>query len=115
MIELKNINHSYGINAVLQDFNLQLQANKIICLLGSSGSGKTTILRLIAGLETPQKGELIVDGNILSKSGNILIETHLRNIGFIFQDLALWPHFSVYKNVAFGLEEKYQGESFRNA
>jgi len=106
MIELKNISHSYGKNAVLHDFNLKLQANKLICLLGSSGSGKTTILRLIAGLETPQKGEITIDDNCLSKSGELLVEAHRRNIGFIFQDLALWPHFSVYKNIAFGLQQR---------
>ena len=106
MIELKNINHSYGKNAVLKGFNLQLQANKIICLLGSSGSGKTTILRLIAGLETPEKGEIFIDNKSLSKNGNLLVEAHKRNIGFIFQDLALWPHFTVYKNIAFGLQER---------
>jgi ABC-type Fe3+/spermidine/putrescine transport system ATPase subunit len=106
MIELKNISYSYGNNAVLEGFDLELQANKLICLLGSSGCGKTTILRLIAGLETPQKGEVSIGNKCLSLNGKLLVEAHHRNIGFIFQDLALWPHFSVYKNIAFGLGER---------
>jgi len=56
MIKLKNISHSYGKNQILNDLSLTFDANKLTCLLGSSGSGKTTILRLIAGLEVPQKG-----------------------------------------------------------
>jgi len=106
MIELKNIYHSYGSEAVLTDLSLQLEAQKIHCLLGSSGSGKTTILRLIAGLEVPQKGMVSNGGITLTGDAEILIPADRRKIGFVFQDLALWPHLSVYKNIAFGLEEQ---------
>ncbi len=106
MIELKNITHFYGLKPVLQDLNLNIEANQLTCLLGSSGCGKTTILRLIAGLEIPQKGEIVIEDKIVTKNEQILIPPYQRNVGFIFQDLALWPHFTVYKNVAFGLNER---------
>ena len=105
MINLNNISHSYGSKPVLENLSLSLEANKLTCLLGSSGSGKTTILRLIAGLEKPQSGNIIIENNTVTKNNKIIIPAHKRNIGFIFQDLALWPHFTVYKNIAFGLEE----------
>ncbi len=106
MIKLKNITHSYGTKKILKDLNLNIEANKLTCLLGSSGSGKTTILRLIAGLEIPRNGKIIVNNNIYTKNSRIIISPEKRNIGFVFQDLALWSHFSVYKNIAFGLREK---------
>jgi len=106
MIDLKNISFSYRDKKVLHEFSLSLNPGEISCLLGSSGCGKTTILRLIAGLEVPEKGEIILNGNILSEEGNIIVPAHKRNVGFIFQDLALWPHFTVFKNIAFGLQER---------
>lgn len=106
MIELNNISYSYGSSTVLHDLNLHLEANGLTCLLGGSGCGKTTILRLIAGLETPQTGRISIEDKTVAENGQILIPPHRRNIGFIFQDLALWPHFTVYKNIAFGLTER---------
>jgi len=105
IIELKNISHSYQTKEILSNFYLSVEANKTTCLLGSSGCGKTTILRLIAGLEKPQKGSIIIDNQEVTK-GSCLIKTpDKREIGFVFQDLALWPHFTVFKNIAFGLSE----------
>ena len=106
MIKLNYITHSYGEKHSLQDLDLKIEANKLTCLLGSSGCGKTTILRLIAGLEIPQMGQVIIDDKTVSENSKIFIPPHKRDIGFIFQDLALWPHFTVYRNIAFGLSER---------
>ena len=106
MIKLNNITHSYGSTPVLQDLTLNGETNQLTCLLGGSGCGKTTILRLVAGLEIPQNGQITIDNKIVTENKQILIASHQRNIGFIFQDLALWPHFTVYKNIAFGLHER---------
>jgi len=106
MIELNNITHNYKDKAVFSDFSLKVETGKLTCLLGDSGSGKTTILRLIAGLETPLNGSVIIDSKTVTSDNNIKIEASKRNIGYIFQDLALWPHFTVYKNIAFGLQEQ---------
>jgi len=106
MIKLNSITHLYGEKLVLNDFDLSIETNQLVCLLGSSGSGKTTILRLIAGLEIPNSGEISIEERIVSGNRQINIPPHQRDIGFIFQDLALWPHFTVYKNIAFGLNER---------
>ncbi len=106
MIELKNITHYYGEHSVLDDLSLNIEDKKLTCLLGGSGSGKTTILRLIAGLEIPENGQIVIDDQNVTKNNQILVPPYKRNIGFIFQDLALWPHFTVYKNIAFGLDER---------
>jgi len=106
LIKLKNISHSYGNNNVLQNLDLNIEKNKLTCLLGSSGSGKTTILRLIAGLEIPQNGKVIVNNQIFTDNSKIIVSPEKRNLGFVFQDLALWSHFTVYKNIAFALSEK---------
>jgi len=106
IIKLQNITHAYGNKTVLQDFDLNFEKNSLTCLLGSSGCGKTTILRLIAGFETPKTGMIFIGDEKVSESGKILLPPHQRNLGYIFQDLALWPHFTVYKNIAFGLQER---------
>ena len=106
MIELKNITHSYGNKSVLHNLSLNIKTKQLTCLLGGSGSGKTTVLRLIAGLETPQIGNITIENKRVTQNSTINIPPHQRNIGFIFQDLAVWPHFTVYKNIAFGLSER---------
>ncbi len=106
MIKLSNITHLYGDKAVLQDLSLNIEANQLTCLLGSSGSGKTTILRLIAGLETPKSGIISIENRTVTQNKQILIPPHHRHIGFVFQDLALWPHLTVYENIAFGLKNR---------
>ena len=106
MIELQNITHNYGTKAVLRDMDLHIRAHQITCLLGSSGCGKTTILRTIAGLELPKQGSLIIGGKTVSQNHRMIIPPQDRDMGFIFQDLALWPHFTVFENIAFGLKER---------
>jgi len=104
MIELNDISFSYGAGEVLDEFFLSVNRGEITCLLGSSGCGKTTILRLIAGLEVPDKGTVVMNEKVFSENGKNVVPAYKRNVGFIFQDLALWPHFTVYKNIAFGLQ-----------
>lgn len=106
MIELKKISHQYGKSHVLNDLTLEIEGQKLTCLLGSSGSGKTTILRLIAGLEIPKNGNIYIENKLVTENNKIIEPPNKRNLGFIFQDLALWPHFTVFKNIAFGLEER---------
>ena len=106
IIELKNITHAYGKKRVLENISLNIEPGKLTCLLGGSGSGKTTILRLIAGLEIPEKGKIYIENKLVTDDSKILIPSNKRNLGFIFQDLALWPHFTVFENIAFGLKER---------
>ena len=101
IIQIKNINVSYGTNHVLKDVNLTIHNKDFYTFLGSSGCGKTTLLRLIAGFEKSQSGELYIAGQEVSNSN-----PWERDVGMVFQNYALWPHMTVYKNVSFGLEEK---------
>ena len=101
IIEIKNINVSYGSNHVLKDINLNIKNKDFYTFLGPSGCGKTTLLRLIAGFEKSQSGELFIGGQEVSS-----LNSWERNVGMVFQNYALWPHMTVYKNVSFGLEEK---------
>ncbi len=110
MIELKKIYYSYQNKNVLNNLDLIIESNKLTCLLGDSGSGKTTILRLIAGLEIPGKGEILINNIKVAENKQNIVPPYKRNIGFIFQDLALWPHFTVYENIAFGLTERKEND-----
>ncbi len=106
MIELKNISHNYGGKEVLNNLSINFEKEKLTSILGSSGSGKTTILRLIAGLEIPHKGEILIHNKTVSANGKLITAPDKRNVGFVFQDLALWPHFTVYQNVTFAPKER---------
>ena len=103
---LKNVSKRFGETQVLQNVSLEFAEGKFTCLLGASGSGKTTILRLLAGLEKPDAGEIYLHDKLVSKHGEIVVPASQRETGFIFQDLALWPHMTVYENIAFGLKIK---------
>ncbi len=99
-VTLKNLVKSYdGKKNVIDNINLEIKDKEFIVLVGSSGCGKSTILRLISGLEEITSGEIIIDNKIVNN-------THPkdRDIAFVFQSYALYPHMSVYENIAFGLK-----------
>ncbi|WP_019143263.1 ABC transporter ATP-binding protein [Noviherbaspirillum massiliense] len=102
-VECRNIGLSYdgGKTEVLKDINLRIEPGEFFALLGPSGSGKSTLLRLIAGFNQHQRGQLLVDGKDITG-----VPPHARNIGMVFQSYALWPHMTVWDNVAFGLVER---------
>lgn len=106
-IELKNINKYYGKNHVLKDINLIAEEGDFLTLLGPSGCGKTTTLRVIAGLEKPQTGEIFLDGKQIVNAGEqFYVDPGKRGMDLVFQSYALWPHMTVFDNVAFGLVVK---------
>lgn len=102
MIELRGVTKRFGDTVAVEGVSMTLARGASVAALGPSGSGKTTLLRLIAGLETPDEGEALLDGEVASRPGWVLAP-HLRGMGFVFQQPALWPHMSVARNVAFGL------------
>lgn len=99
LIELKNIYKKFDDTEVLTDINLTLAQNEFLTLLGPSGCGKSTILRLIAGFEEPTSGSIIFEGQDMSK-----IPPYKRKVNTVFQKYALFPHYNVYDNIAFGLK-----------
>lgn len=99
LLELQNITAGYDKNVILKDLNFQVEKGELVSLLGSSGCGKTTTLRLIAGFSTPMDGKFIFDGKDYTQ-----IPLNKRNFGFVFQSYALFPHMTVFDNVAFGLK-----------
>lgn len=87
--------------------NKEIQNGDFLTLFGKSGSGKTTLLRIIAGLETPQSGKIIVDGEVwFDSSKNINLSPQKRNVGFVFQDYALFPNMTIQENLEFALDNK---------
>ncbi len=100
-IELKNISKSFAGNPVLKNINLTIQASEFLVLVGPSGCGKSTLLRTLAGLETPDSGDIRIDGKRINDT-----EPQNRNLAMVFQSYALYPHLSVYENLAFALKLK---------
>ena len=102
ILELKKISQAYDRQLVVKDLSLTLEAGEIGCLLGASGCGKTTVLRTIAGFEPLLQGEIRIAGEVVS-CPNELLPPAKRRIGMVFQDYALFPHLTIFDNVAFGL------------
>lgn len=99
MLDLDDIHKTYEEAILLNGISFSIKESEIICLLGASGSGKSTLLRIVAGLEMPDSGQVSWAGKDL-----VLVPTHLRNFGLMFQDYALFPFLNVAENVAFGLK-----------
>lgn len=97
-IELRNVDKYFGSFHVINNINLFVENNEFVVFLGQSGCGKTTTLRAIAGLETIDRGEILIDGEPVQD-----IKAKLRNVAFVFQSFALYPHMTVYENMAFPL------------
>lgn len=108
MIQVKQLYKSFstghgGVQAV-RGVDFEVEKGEILTLLGPSGCGKTTMLRCIAGLERPEDGEIIVGGQVVfAERGRIMVPPHKRGVGMVFQSYAIWPHLTVFDNVAFPL------------
>ena len=98
-MRLETVSKSFNQQKVLDKLSLTIEKGERMCLLGPSGCGKTTALRLIAGLEVPDKGKIIINNSLVSNDKNILKETPERGIGLVFQDLSLFPHLNIFQNV----------------
>jgi iron(III) transport system ATP-binding protein len=114
-IELSHVSFAYGDRPIVSEFDLSLAFGERVALLGPSGSGKSTLLRLMLGFEAPQHGAVLVRGALASRDGRILIPPEERQLSVVFQDLALWPHLSVHRNLAFALASKRLPRSERSA
>ncbi|WP_342442973.1 ABC transporter ATP-binding protein [Lysinibacillus sp. FSL K6-0075] len=103
-ISLTNIEKKYGQSQALWPIDVELD-QQFITILGQSGCGKTTLLKLIAGLEQPTKGEIRFDDTVIfSSQSHKNVKPNKRNIAMVFQDFALWPHMTIFQNIAFGLK-----------
>ena len=105
LLTVSDLKISFEDNHVLDGFNLNLESGDIFALLGDSGSGKSSALRFIAGLERAKLGSVALDGNNLSDGGAHSVKPELREIGMVFQDYALFPHMTVFENISFGINQ----------
>ena len=114
-IVLEHVTKRFDKFVAVDDLNMVIEDRGFITLLGPSGCGKTTTLRMIAGLETPTEGRITIGEQVVFDSERgINIPAGKRDIGFLFQNYALWPHMTVYQNIAFGLENlKWKKDKIR--
>ena len=104
-IKIDHIVKKFGEKTVIQDISLEFEKGEFISFLGSSGCGKTTMLRMIAGFEEPTSGRIEIDGKVLySDKDKIMLPPGKRNLGMVFQSYAVWPHMNLFDNVAYPLK-----------
>ena len=104
-LKIDNIKKSFGTQQVLRGISFEVEQGEFFFLLGSSGCGKSTLLRIISGLADPDEGRIIMGGEDVTT-----LPAEKRGVGLVFQNYALWPHMTVYDNVAFGLQVKKLGK-----
>jgi iron(III) transport system ATP-binding protein len=102
-IELDHVSKNFGVRVAVNRVSLAVEKSERLVLFGPSGCGKTTILRLLAGLEIPDQGSIRIDGRAVASAGKDIVPPERRDLGMVFQDLALWPHMTVQQNLMFGL------------
>ena len=107
-VSIRHVTKSFGDTVVLKEFDQNIADGEFVTLLGPSGCGKTTMLRILAGFEKPTSGEVYFDGNLIS-GGKTFVPAEKRNIGMVFQSYAVWPHMTVYENVAYPLSIQKKG------
>ncbi len=115
LLAVTNVSKRFGAHQAVDDVSLDVVGGEAVVILGPSGCGKTTLLRLIAGLDVPDSGHIQLAGTQVAAAGRTLVPPHERGIGFVFQDLALWPHLTVQKNLDFVLESAKTPRADRTA
>ena len=115
-IRFENGLKKFGKTVAVKNINLKIDDKDFITLLGPSGCGKTTMLRMLAGLESPTTGNIYIDHKLVfSSEKGIDISPDKRDVGFLFQNYALWPHMTIFKNISFGLENlKWNKSKIKN-
>ncbi|WP_440993045.1 ABC transporter ATP-binding protein [Cysteiniphilum litorale] len=106
MLQVKELSYQVKESTIFSQLNFELRQGESLALLGKSGCGKTTILKCIAGVLAAKSGQISLKNQLLSDKGHTLVPSHKRNIGMIFQDYALFPHMSVFDNIAFGMSKQ---------
>ncbi len=106
MIKCKDITVKRNKKYIFKDFYLEVKAKERLVVVGNSGVGKSTLLRVIAGFIAPDRGKIYIDNQLVTEDRDIIIPPNRRGVGMIFQDLALWPHLNVEGNIEFGLKIK---------
>src|SRR5581483_1489175 len=109
-VRFDNVTKHFGAHAAITDLNLEIGDGEFVCLLGTSGCGKTTSLRMIAGLETPSSGRILIDGADVTS-----LHPKDRGISMVFQDYALYPHMNVADNIAYPLKVRGEPVAQRHA
>jgi ABC-type Fe3+/spermidine/putrescine transport system ATPase subunit len=112
---LKSVTKRFASRVAVRPLSLEVQRGNTVGFVGPSGGGKTTVLRLIAGLDVPDDGEVWLNGRLASSAGRLHLAPSQRNIGFVFQDLALWPHMTVGGNLMFVLQSRRWPARMRKA
>jgi iron(III) transport system ATP-binding protein len=111
-LTIDDLHLRYGTVEILKGIDAKFEEGSVVCLLGRSGSGKTTLLRSIAGLEEPYRGAIRIDGRPVYDAGSgTNLPPEKRDLGFVFQSYALWPHKTVFENVAYGLRLRGQSKA----
>jgi ABC-type Fe3+/spermidine/putrescine transport system ATPase subunit len=114
-LDVRGVTKRHGRRPIVDDVSLQVQSGEAIVIVGPSGSGKTTLLRMVAGLETPDAGEVWLEGRRVSATGEIIVPPYERHLGFVFQDLALWPHMTITQHLEFVVDGRRVPASERQA
>jgi ABC-type Fe3+/spermidine/putrescine transport system ATPase subunit len=115
VVDIRDVSKHFATHHALDRVSLSAAPRECVVILGPSGCGKTTLLRLIAGLDVPDAGEIWLNGVQVASPGRSLLAPHRRGIGFVFQDLALWPHLTVYQSLRFVLESQRAPLSEQNS
>ena len=110
MISIQGLTKEFAVSsgkvAAIKDLSLEVIEGEFFVIVGASGSGKTTLLRCVAGLETPNGGEIRIAGHVVSSDSPLTwVPPQQRKLGMVFQSYAVWPHLTVYQNVALPLAE----------
>jgi len=105
-LEFQNVSKRYGDRVALDNLCFRIDSGERVVIHGPSGCGKTTVLRLLAGFLAPDLGKVLVGGRVVADNRTVLIGPEHRHLGMVFQDLALWPHLTVARNLEFGLKAR---------
>lgn len=111
LLSVHGVSRRFGDVVALEDVSLSIRSGEVLCLVGQSGCGKSSLLRIIAGVDEPDEGRIILDGAEIAGPGSH-VEPEARRIGLIFQDYALFPHLDVRDNIQFGLRKLSRAEAF---